>query len=204
MAGIKISWPVVGKYRISFRFGEAPDWYIKVFGYPHNGIDIACPIGTPVMATDQGKVSFADDIPDSNGKGLILLHEWGISLYWHLQTIVAKIGDVVEKDALVANSGNTGYVTGPHLHFGIKMFGVDAPGMKGWCDPLKYIDNEETAPQEPYPQNRYYIVRPGDTLWGIAFKFYGNGLEWRRIFESNKDKINNPNLIRPFMKLLIT
>jgi murein DD-endopeptidase MepM/ murein hydrolase activator NlpD len=201
--GIKIKWPVVGKYKVSFRFGETPDWYIKVFGYPHNGIDIACPVLTPVVATDKGRVVFSDDIPDLNGKGLILEHTWGMSLYWHLQSLSATLGNYVEKEALIANSGATGYVTGPHLHFGIKVFGVEVPGMRGWCDPLKYIDNESMDPQEPYPQNRYYMVRPGDCLWNIANKFYGNGLEWRRIYESNKDKISNPNLIRPFIKLLI-
>jgi len=203
MADLKIKWPVVGKYRISFRFAEAPQWYLDIFGYPHNGVDIACPVGTPVLATDKGRVVFADDIPDSNGKGLILEHTWGLSLYWHLQTLVAKLGDFVEKEAMVGNSGATGYVTGPHLHFGIKVYGAEVPGMRGWSDPLRYIENEDTSPQQPYPQNRYYMVMPGDSLWKIAQKFYGNGLEWTRIFESNKDKIKNPNLIRPFTNLLI-
>ena len=199
----KISWPVVGKYRISFLFGEAPEWYLKIFGYPHNGIDIACPKMTPVIACDDGVVVFADDIPDQDGKGLILKHDWGMSLYWHLQEISANFGNKVESGALIAHSGDTGYCTGPHLHFAIKVNGVTIPGMKGWCDPLKYFPEATAPPQEPYPVEKTYFVRPGDSLWSIADKFYKNGLEWKRIYLANQDKIKNPNLIRAFMTLRI-
>jgi murein DD-endopeptidase MepM/ murein hydrolase activator NlpD len=198
-----IKWPVVGKYRISFSFGEAPDWYTKIFGYPHNAIDIACPEMTPVLACDKGLVVFADDIPDGNGCGLILKHEWGMSLYWHLHDIIANFGNKAEAGALIAHSGSTGYVTGPHLHFGIKVNGVTIPGMKGWCDPVKYLEDQIVQPQEPYPVMRTYLTMPGDSLWRIADKFYKNGLEWKRIYLENKDKISNPNLIRPFMTLRI-
>jgi len=199
----KIFWPVVGKFPISFRFGEAPEWYLKLFGYPHNGIDIACPVGTPVLATDFGEVVFADDIPDSDGKGLILKHEWGLSLYWHLNDLIAKLGWRPEKGALIAHSGATGYVTGPHLHFAIKVFGVDIPGMKGWCDPIKYLEETVPTPAPPSPVSRFHIVLPGQTLWGLAQKYYGNGLEWRRIWDVNREKIKNPNIIYPLQRLLI-
>ena len=199
----KIAWPVVGKFPISFRFGEAPEWYIKMFGYPHNGIDIACPEMTPVLACDDGDCVFADDIPDSNGCGLILKHEWGLSLYWHLKDLVAKLGNYCEKGSLIGHSGRTGYATGPHLHFGIKVLGVEIPGMKGWADPLRYIEGGEQAPAAPAPVVKRHWVRHGETLWGLAEKYYGNGFEWRRIYEANKDIIKNPNLIRPFQNLLI-
>ena len=199
----KIIWPVVGKYPISFRFGEAPEWYIKIFGYPHNGLDIACPVMTPVLACDGGEVCFSDDIPDQDGKGLILKHEWGLSLYWHLQDLIAKLGDRPEKGAMVAHSGATGYVTGPHLHFGIKVFGVEDPGMKDWSDPLRYISETIPTPAPPQPVVRYHTVLPGETLWGLAQKYYGNGLEWRRIYNANLEKISNPNIIRIFQRLLI-
>jgi len=198
-----ILWPVVGKFPISFRFREAPEWYVKYFGYPHNGIDIACPIGTSVIAVDKGIVSFADDIPDSDGKGLILSHEWGISLYWHLERLVAMLGNQVEKGVIIAYSGKTGYVTGPHLHFGVKVYGVDQPGMKGWTDPLRYIEDTVPLPTSPLPVARYHLVLPGQTLWSLAEKYYGNGLEWRRIYLANQEKINNPNIIFPLQKLLI-
>ncbi len=198
-----IVWPVVGKYPISFRFGEAPAWYTRVFGYPHNGIDIACPVGTSVLAVDKGVVQFADDIPDLDGKGLILSHEWGISLYWHLQTLSATLGGACDKGAIIGGSGRTGYVTGPHLHFGIKVFGDEPAGMRGWTDPLKYISETITQPAEPAPVMRTHIVLPGQTLWGLAERYYGNGTMWRRIYLANQEKIENPNLIRPLMRLIV-
>lgn len=199
----KIAWPLAGRFPITFLFMEAPEWYTKIFGFPHNGLDIGCPVGTPALACDKGLVTYSDDIPDSNGKGLILSHDWGISLYWHLSNLGAKLGDRVEKSATIALSGATGYVTGPHLHFGIKVFGQEVPEMRGWGDPLRYIENETGAPEPTQPVNRYHLVMFGESLWSIAQKYYGNGLEWKRIYLVNKDKISNPNLIRPFQRLLV-
>lgn len=45
------------------------------------------------------------------------------------------------------------------------------------------------------PKTTTYTVKSGDTLWGIAKKYYGNGAQYTRIYEANKDKIKNPNLI---------
>jgi murein DD-endopeptidase MepM/ murein hydrolase activator NlpD len=198
-----LAWPVVGRYPISFRFGEAPGWYTKIFGGPHNGIDISCPEGTPVLGCDKGEVSFSDDIPDSNGKGLILKHTWGVSLYWHLSQNIAKLGNLVEKGSMIGHSGQTGYCTGPHLHFAIKVYGQEIPGMKGWTDPVLYLSEPVPVPTPPPTLTKYHLVKPGDSLWSIAQKYYGNGFEWRRIFEANKEKIKNPNLIWPLQRLLI-
>lgn len=48
-----------------------------------------------------------------------------------------------------------------------------------------------------------YIVQSGDTLWAIAKKYYGNGAQYPKIYNANKDKIKNPNLIYPGQKLTI-
>ena len=199
----KILWPVDGQFPITFRFGEAPAWYTRIFGYPHNGLDIGCPIGSGCRATDDGKVSFCDDIPDSNGKGIIITHSWGISLYWHLSRLTATLGEAVSKGQFIGNSGATGYVTGPHLHFAVKVNGVNNEGMRGWADPSKYFTENPPAIPAPALQTRYHLVFPGDTLWSLAQKYYKNGLEWRRIWDANKNTIPNPNLIRPFQRLLI-
>jgi murein DD-endopeptidase MepM/ murein hydrolase activator NlpD len=199
----KICWPLQGNFPITFRFGEDPKWYRAIFGYPHNGLDLACPVGTPVFACDQGKVIFSDDIPDGNGEGLILEHLWGQSLYWHTSRNNARFGEIIPKLTVIAYSGNTGYTTGPHLHFGIKVRGVEIPGMRGWADPSKYLTGESLPPSVPLPVTKTHLVLPGDTLWGLASKYYKNGTEWPRIYEANKEKISNPNLIRPFQRLLI-
>lgn len=199
----RIRKPFEGNYPLTFDFGEAPEWYTKVAGYPHNGLDFALPTGTPVLACDEGFVIYADNIPDSDGMGIILQHDWGISLYWHLSEVIAKLGHVYTKGAIIGKSGATGWATGPHLHFGIKVKGDEPAGMRGWTDPKKYfseqLPQEEHQPQQPH----IYEVIPGDSLWTIAEKFYGNGGKWRLIYEANKDKIKNPNLIYPYQKLII-
>lgn len=199
----KIIKPVEDKYPLTFDFGESPEWYLKVFGYPHNGLDFGCPVDTTVKACDYGVVTYSDDVPDSDGKGIIISHEWGISLYWHLNRINAMLGAKVDKGSTIGYSGNTGYCTGPHLHFGIKVFGVDVQNMRGWCDPKRYFAPEIANPTTPTAFNRMHRVGIGESLYSIALKYYGNGLEWRRIWDANRDKIKNPNLIYPLQNLLI-
>lgn len=199
----EIVWPVLGNWPITFKFGEAPDWYVKAFGYPHNGVDIGCLVGTPVRACDAGEVVFSDAIPDQDGEGLILKHEWGSSLYWHLSQIGAKLGVRAEKGATIGLSGNTGFTTGPHLHFGMKVTGDSPEGMRGWSDPLKYLTGTIPEVSPVKPVERTHLVLPGQTLWGLAQKYYGSGFNWRIIYNANKDKIKNPNLIFPLQRLVI-
>ena len=64
------------------------------------------------------------------------------------------------------------------------------------------------APTQPTTKaggqaQRDYVVQSGDSLSKIARQFYGNANEWQKIFEANKDKIKDPNLIHPGQKLII-
>lgn len=59
-----------------------------------------------------------------------------------------------------------------------------------------------TPPVNP-KSNGTHVVQPGDTLWAIAKKYYGNGNQYTKIYNANKDKIKNPNLIYPGQKLVI-
>ena len=52
-----------------------------------------------------------------------------------------------------------------------------------------------TRPATNAPQTKTYTVKKGDTLWGIAKKYYGNGAKYPTIYNANKGKIKNPNLI---------
>lgn len=78
------------------------------------------------------------------------------------------------------------------------------------CD-IKVVSSEakvivqETRAVEnpPKPVNQTYTVVTGDCLWGIAKKFYGNGSKYTIIYDANKDKITNPNLIYPGQVLTI-
>jgi murein DD-endopeptidase MepM/ murein hydrolase activator NlpD len=83
----------------------------------HRGVDIAMPVGNEIPAPRDGTVTFAGEVP---GYGLTVLVDHGGSLttrYAHLSEIQVKAGDTVQTGQVIAKSGATGRVTGPHLHF---------------------------------------------------------------------------------------
>ena len=88
----------------------------------HFGIDIYAPVGTPVLATADGIVDFAGYEADSGyGNLLVLVHDFGFkSYYGHLDQVQVEPGEFVEKGQVVALSGKSGRVTGPHLHYEVR------------------------------------------------------------------------------------
>ena len=86
---------------------------------PHTGLDIAAPEGTPIQAVESGTVIESGDFFFS-GNMIYLDHGQGlISLYAHMHTINVKPGDKIEKGQIIGTVGETGRVTGPHLHLAI-------------------------------------------------------------------------------------
>jgi murein DD-endopeptidase MepM/ murein hydrolase activator NlpD len=88
---------------------------------PHSGMDIAAPVGAPVVAPLPGKVI---DVGDYffNGQTVWLDHGAGLlSLFCHLSAAYVAVGDVVAAGQKVAAVGATGRVTGPHLHWGVSL-----------------------------------------------------------------------------------
>ena len=92
-------------------------------GLGHNGIDLAAPVGTSVLAAQSGfVVGFGNTDLTCNGasygKWVLLQHANGLStLYAHLSVISVSVGQQVAQGERIAYSGVTGYSTGPHLHF---------------------------------------------------------------------------------------
>ena len=84
-------------------------------GY-HTGIDVACPVGTDIIAVADGEIEKAN-WGASYGTQLVQKIEGGWVIYAHLSKTLVKPGDKVVKGQHIAESGNTGYSSGPHLHF---------------------------------------------------------------------------------------
>jgi murein DD-endopeptidase MepM/ murein hydrolase activator NlpD len=86
---------------------------------PHSGLDIAAPEGTPIKAVESGTVIEAGDFFFS-GNMVYIDHGQGvISLYAHMNSIEVKTGDKISKGQIIGTVGETGRVTGPHLHLAI-------------------------------------------------------------------------------------
>lgn len=87
----------------------------------HPGIDIACPIGTPVLATASGLVIFAD-VDSTYGNMIVLRHnDTVVTVYGHNDTLLAAVGEEVPAGSRIAMSGNTGISTAPHLHYEVRV-----------------------------------------------------------------------------------
>jgi nucleoid-associated protein YgaU len=61
----------------------------------------------------------------------------------------------------------------------------------------------QSSASGPTQTQRDYTIQPGDSLSKIARKYYGNPADWQKIYQANKDKIKDPNMIYPGQKIII-
>jgi murein DD-endopeptidase MepM/ murein hydrolase activator NlpD len=124
-------WPVHG--RIIASYGNGP-------GGTHNdGINIAAPVGTPVLAADAGTVAYAGNELRGYGNLLLIKHANGwMTAYAHNQVLLVKRGDRVRRGQPIARVGATGAVGEPQLHFEIR-HGTHA------LDPGDYLPPEDAT-----------------------------------------------------------
>lgn len=141
----RLSYPFSGTYDISYGFGERSDdttirkQYAAWGLAGHAGVDFALPAGTDVVAIADGNVIQAGE-NGYFGLSVMIHHAWGDSLYAHLQKTNVRVGQPVSKGAVIGCSGETGFVTGPHLHLGIKPDRCNKDnGYAGYIDPMPYL-----------------------------------------------------------------
>ncbi|NCO89539.1 M23 family metallopeptidase, partial [Candidatus Wolfebacteria bacterium] len=87
----------------------------------HNGIDFKASLGTPILAAEDGEVmAVGDNGRVQYGKFILIKHNNNLAtLYAHLSRQIVQKGSVIKRGQVIGYSGNTGYSTGPHLHFGV-------------------------------------------------------------------------------------
>ena len=125
MDKVPLAMPLRAPFRYSSGFGHR-------WGRKHEGIDMALPVGNAVYSTAEGVVIFAG-WQRGYGNVVKIQHELGIETrYGHLSKIHVKQGQRVSRGTRIADSGNTGRSTGPHLHYEVRVNGTAV-------DPMKFI-----------------------------------------------------------------
>jgi len=108
----RFQWPVRGRITQGFWYG-------------HRAVDVGIRTGSALVASDEGFVSFAGWTDVGYGNLVVIDHANGYSTYYaHMSQIYVYEGQAVERGQVIGASGNTGWSTGPHLHFEIRYNGV--------------------------------------------------------------------------------
>ena len=106
----------------------------KVDEQTHLGFDLAKLAHSPIPASNDGKVVWADDL-GIYGNCVVIDHGFGLqSFYGHMSEFLVKKGDMVKKGQIIGKTGETGLAGGDHLHFGMQVDGVQVNSVE-WWDP---------------------------------------------------------------------
>ena len=118
-------WPADGVFTSGF------GWR---WGRIHAGIDIAAPVGTPILAAASGVIEYATWSDGGYGNMIDIRHADGtITRYAHMNELYVKEGQTVGQGQMIGTMGSTGFSTGPHLHFEIRPNGGSA------IDPMVFL-----------------------------------------------------------------
>lgn len=181
---IKLSQPIKGELTydgvLSQKFGECAEptctLYKSMGLLGHNGIDFKGEKGkTPVYASHNGRVVYAQKFNSITGNGIKILDENGgfVTLYCHLDSMLVSTGESVSQGQEIGKVGNSGsdyYYMAPHLHFGL--YECDAQGItintnngyKGGIDPMPFLIAEEIM--------EYWILPNKDGEYKEQYLYY--------------------------------
>lgn len=129
--GGSLQWPVSTGGTITSYFGprQSPG---GIGSRNHQGLDIGCPTGTPIVACESGTV-ISSAYSSSMGNYVVIAHGNGLTTtYMHNSSLAVSAGQEVVRGQVIAYAGSTGNSTGPHCHLGVRINGV-------YVDPLPYL-----------------------------------------------------------------
>ena len=129
--------PVPYEYRDCFpsKFGHRRSYNGSTYDFFHTGLDFCGQIGTDIYAPADGVVVFTESVI-VRGNATVIDHGWGIyTAYGHQSEILVNVGDQVEQGQLIGRIGETGRVSGPHLHWEVIVGGVQV-------DPVQWLGRE--------------------------------------------------------------
>ena len=138
-------WPAPGYYTITSEYGMRLHPILKTYR-SHSGLDIGAPMGSNVLAANDGVVIKATYM-GAYGNVVMIDHGGGvITVYAHGSEIIAKLGDTVKRGDVIMKCGSTGWSTGPHVHFEIRINGKT-------IDPYPYITNNTSEEGDVKEEN---------------------------------------------------
>jgi murein DD-endopeptidase MepM/ murein hydrolase activator NlpD len=124
-----LSRPVPGAITSGFGYRMHPIFHVRKL---HTGVDMHAGMGESIKAAAAGTVVFAG-WRGGYGKCVIIDHGGGLAtLYAHQSEILVSVGQVVKRGVVIGKVGSTGYSTGPHLHFEVRVNGTPV-------DPVGYL-----------------------------------------------------------------
>ena len=152
--GGELAWPIPGYTRITSKYGMRTHPITGVYKL-HTGVDVSAPMGANFVAANDGIVT-KSGMTSGYGNMVMIDHGGGIStLYAHGSEIMVQVGQTVKRgETVVLKVGSTGYSTGPHAHFEVRLNGVVT-------DPMPYItsgivpttQNQNTDQEENNTEN---------------------------------------------------
>lgn len=170
-----MAWPVPGYTRITSQFGMRTHPITGVYKL-HTGVDIGAPRGSQFIAANDGIVTYAG-YNAAYGNMVIIDHGGGITtLYAHGDKILVNLGDSLYQGNPVLEVGSTGYSTGPHAHFEVRINGQ-------YVEPLDYITSYSSSINAPKTEENNKNIVNESAKEGITVEFEENIIQENEILE---------------------
>jgi murein DD-endopeptidase MepM/ murein hydrolase activator NlpD len=134
----ELAWPLTGLMKVTSPYGERMHPIIGEEAF-HRGVDLRANYGSPILASADGVVLYIGS-KTTYGNMVVVLHGGGIAtVYGHLWKFAVQPYERVQKGQLLGYTGNTGFSTGPHLHFEVRQDGEPTNPLE-WLPPIETIE----------------------------------------------------------------